>query len=250
MNMNKLLIGLAEKTPDLTTEPGFLLIDDGPIADVFLKQFKRAKLFDPREHGFNPLPMAYRKAREFASVVYPDKDLMTYEDGKRALARMLIVAKSIDRLPVIKHKGYEHARDTIDDLLLSPVLKNVLSKPTPRWLFSGSSIVARINRADIGEHDAHILASLLISQFKGQIIVPDFGFYARPFHSSLIREGRLIAGVYTLSEIEPKLRNLCLLVEKVGRHCTYDDAVVLAEYEGLRPDRNDYNAFIDARMAA
>jgi hypothetical protein len=44
--------------------------------------------------------------------------------------------------------------------------------------------------AVLGEDDARILGSLLISQFKGQIIVPDFGFYARDFHASLIREKR------------------------------------------------------------
>jgi len=48
--------------------------------------------------------------------------------------------------------------------------------------------------------------------------VPDFGFYARDFHASLIREKRLIAGVYySLSELEPRLRHRCLLMEKVGK---------------------------------
>jgi|SRR6266446_5126789 len=70
---NKLIIGIADKTEELTTTPGFLLIDDGPIADAFLHRFKRAKQFLPAEHGFNPLPMTYRRSREFASVVFGEE---------------------------------------------------------------------------------------------------------------------------------------------------------------------------------
>jgi hypothetical protein len=57
---------------------------------------------------------------------------------------------------------------------------------------------------------------------QGQIIVPDFGFYARDCHASLIRENRLIAGVYTLSELNSKLRQMCLLMEKGGSSVRYD----------------------------
>lgn len=252
--MNKLLIGLADKTPELDTKPGFLLIDDGPIADVFLERFKLAKEFDPHEHSFNPLPMTYRKAREFASVVFGDegKDTLTVRNGKRALTRMLMEADRLDHLEGDRRNDADkEALAVVEDMLRSPVLKRVLCKGARRtWVFSGSSIVARLNRVDIGEYDARILASLLISQFKKQIIIPDFGFYARPFHSSLIREDRLIAGVYTLSELEPKLRDQCLLMEKVGMQCTYDDAEVLARYEGLIPGRNDYNARVAQMMAA
>jgi hypothetical protein len=106
--------------------------------------------------------------------------------------------------------------------------------------------VARINR--FGDHDARILGSLLISQFKGQVIVPDFGFSARDFHSYLIRENRLIAGVYSLSELNPKLQQMCLLMEKEAAQCTYDDAEVLARYEGLIPSTVGYAAFVDSVM--
>ena len=57
--MNKLIIGLADKTAQLIpAKPGFLLIDDGPVADAFLRKFRRAKQFDPHSHSFNPLPMS------------------------------------------------------------------------------------------------------------------------------------------------------------------------------------------------
>jgi hypothetical protein len=66
-----------------------LLIDEGPIADFSLKRFKRAEEFRPREHSFNPLPMDYRRAREFASIVYGDQGqtTLTARNGKRALTR-------------------------------------------------------------------------------------------------------------------------------------------------------------------
>src|SRR5712675_2336808 len=94
--MNKLIIGLADKTAELTpAKPGFLLIDDGPVADAFLQKFRRAKQFDPHLHSFNPLPMTYRKARDFADVVFGEagKDTLTVRNGKRALVRLLLKAK-------------------------------------------------------------------------------------------------------------------------------------------------------------
>jgi hypothetical protein len=114
--------------------------------------------------------------------------------------------------------------------------------------FSGASIVARINRAELGNYDARILGALLISQFIRQIIVPDFAFYARPFLTFLIRENRLIAGVYTLLELDEKMQR-CLLVDTVGAGCTYEDATVLAKYDGHVPGTNAFNSFVRGAMA-
>jgi hypothetical protein len=86
--MNQLVIGLADKTAELTPrKPGFLLIDDGPIADVFLHTFHRAKQFDPHSNSFNPLPMTYRKARDFAEVVFGEagKDTLTVRNESERL---------------------------------------------------------------------------------------------------------------------------------------------------------------------
>jgi hypothetical protein len=35
---------------------------------------------------------------------------------------------------------------------------------------------------------------LLMAHFKGQLVVPNFGFYGRDLHQACIREDRLIAG--------------------------------------------------------
>ncbi|UWU75923.1 hypothetical protein N2603_39295 [Bradyrhizobium huanghuaihaiense] len=104
----------------------------------------------------------------------------------------------------------------MEDLLLSPLLREALRKPIPRWFYSGATVMVRLNRKEIGDEDAKIIASILISQFKGQIAIEDFGCYARPFHSALVRENRLIAGVYTLSELDDKLRQMCVLMENRG----------------------------------
>ena len=80
-------------------------------------------------------------------------------------------------------------------LMRSPVLRRVLCNPT-NFTFKPNSVnMARIDRAELGDFDALVLGLLLISQFKGQVVVPDFGFYGRDAHVSLIRQKRLIAGV-------------------------------------------------------
>jgi hypothetical protein len=67
-----------------------------------------------------------------------------------------------------------------------------------------------------------------------------------------ICEERLIAGVYTLSELPDKFCDRARLMPKVGNGCTYKDTEVLAQYKGLRPDptreKNPYNKFIDKAM--
>lgn len=245
--MNLLVIGLAQKVDALPTKQGFLLIDDGPIADVFLQKQKRAVLFDPKLHSFNPLQgMTYKQARDFASVVYGSegKDTLTVRNGKRSLTRMLLNTSSLDEIWGEKTDADKEAQATVSDILLSPVLRNVLCKPTNFSFKKGRTIVARINRAELGDFDAFILGSLLISQFEGQVIIPDFGFYARDFHAALIRQNRLVAGLYTLSELEPKLRQLCLLMPKIPLQCTVNDAEILAAYAGLTPHTVGYSDFI------
>jgi hypothetical protein len=95
----------------------------------------------------------------------------------------------------------------------------MLSKPMPRWFLSGGSIIARLDRKELGDDDAKVIANILIAKYKGQIVIEDFGFYAREHHAALIREERLIAGVYTLSELPDKLRDRAMLMPKVGKGC-------------------------------
>jgi hypothetical protein len=241
-----LLLGFTAK--HFSYPKGSLVIMDEPISA------KGVKIFDPKTDGLNPLPLAYREAREFAASVFPDKDLMTYRNGRRALTRLVMKADSVAAIKYGRNDDDQEAKGVVEDILLSPLLRTALSKPIPRWFYSGSTIIVRLNRKEIGDDDAKIIANILISQFKGQIAIEDFGFYARRHLAALIREERLMAGVYTLSELDTELRQRCLLMEKVGRGCIYEDAEVLAKYEGLRPDPtredNPYNTFVREAMTA
>lgn len=242
--MNQLFVGFNK-----TIEPpkrGLFIHDK--IPDI-----PRARIFDPAECSFNPLKgIDYRKARALADVLYAaapqGENTLTVRNGKRALLKALLSSNSLDKIG-----GDEEVRGMIDDLLQSPVLKSVLCKPTNFSFSPNSLILAKIDRAELGDFDALILGLFLIEQFKGQIIVPDFGFYGRETHVSLIREERLIAGVNFLGELAPKLRNSVLLIEdRIAAGALYDDAVKLAQHAGLRPDYsrddNDFNAFVAQAM--
>jgi hypothetical protein len=66
-------------------------------------------------------------------------------------------------------------------------------------------------------------------------------------------EDRLIAGVNTLAELPPKLRQRALLIpEKAASGATHDDAETSAKYKGLRPDpsreENPHSRFIKEAM--
>ncbi len=216
-HMNHLLVGTADKTEQLLSlsHYGFLVIDDGPLADAFSKRFPRAKQFDITQHSFNPMRgMDYRRARDFAAALFPDKDLMTYDKGRRALTRLLLTGPTtLSDLPdpsTVKNPWEIEALERVQDLLLSPVVSQVLCRPT-NFSFKGSVIV-RLDRAQLAEDDARILGSLLIGQSKGQIVLEDFGFYGRPLHMSLIRQNRLTAGVRYLDELALPLRQAVLTI--------------------------------------
>ena len=243
--MNKLYVGFNK-----TIEPpkrGLFIHDEVP-------DISRARIFDPTKHSFNPLKgIDYRKARALADLIYTiypqGENTLKVREGRWSLLPALQAAKRLDNVD-----GDEEVRGVLGDLLQSPVLRQVLCNATNFSFSPNSLILARINRAELGDFDALILGLFLIEQFKGQIIVPDFGFYGRETHVSLIREERLIAGVNFLGELAPRLRNSVLMIEdRLPSGALFDDAVALAQLAGLRPDfsrdENPYNAFIDQAMA-
>jgi hypothetical protein len=238
--MNHLLIGNADKTEQILEriEPPFLLLDDGPIADAARAHFPKAKLFDPHRHSFNPLRnMNYKGARDFASLLYSispqGENTLTVRNGRRALTRLLLAGYSrLSDLPSAKDTkddAEKEALGTIEDLLLSPVLHNVLCGKT-NFFFTGS-IIAKLDRAELGDDDAVVLASLLIGQFKGHIVVPDLGSFGRGFHVNLIRQNRLTAGLNSLSEVSDTLGQALLSIkDKTVYRTTRRDAGILADY--------------------
>lgn len=239
-------------------EPGALLIDDGPLVDQFVRQF-RAKVFDPAKHSFNPLSgMDPKRARDIARAIYsadPEagKSTLTVRNGKRALAPILLAARRLDKLTGdTKDPAIAEALGTVDDILFSPIMRQVLCGK-PNFRPGKASIVARLDRAELGEEEALMLALLLIGQHQGQVIVPDFGFYGRPLHVSLIRQNRLTAGLNTLSELgrpDDKFRQGVLAMkDKFGSGCLYEDALELAKYLcPFLPGQDGHTNFVQRTM--
>jgi hypothetical protein len=236
--MNKLYVGLT-KNIDLP-RGGFLFIADE------VPEIPRSRVFDPAKHCFDPLKgITYKKARELADVLYTispqGENTLTVRNGKRELLRCLLEGKRLDKIG-----GNEEVREMVKDLLVSPVLRRVLCSPTNFSFKTGSIILARINRAELGEFDALVLGLFLIGHYKGQVVVPDLGFYGRDVHVGLLWENRLIAECNFLKELPEKLRgNVLLVKDKVASGATIDDAETFAKYAGLVKGVNNYKDFVD-----
>jgi len=238
---NKLLVGHADKTEQLLhINGGFLLLAEPDLCAAAQHKFPRAHVFDPLAHSFNPLKdMDYRGARDFAALLYgisPEGgNTLTVRNGRRALTRLLLSNKPrLDKLLPIPltemHEGTLEALATINDLLLSPVLTNVLCKPTNFSFKPTRKIIAKLDRAKLGDFDALVLGTLLIGQFQGQVIVPD-AFYLREFHTSLIRQNRLIAGLNSFAEVSKTLEQTLLgIKDKLIFRTTPQDAEKLIIY--------------------
>jgi hypothetical protein len=245
--MNKLYIGL--KRDVVLPKKGGLIV----IADELNPKW-RGKKFDPLKHSFNPLAgLDYRKACELVDIIgamFPGGDeTLTKTTGLEFIAEALEgEPTSLDGLIPEPDKksstGHIWAYGKIRRILRSPVLKRMLCNPTNFSFNPRSVILARVNRAELGEFDATVIGLLLMSQFKGQLVVSDLGFYGRDLHTGLLRENRLIAGVGALDELPPKLRRLVSTTETVAAGATYEDAERLAMYAGKLRGTNDFNDFV------
>jgi hypothetical protein len=194
--------------------------------------------------------------REFVAVIdaiYPEgESTLTKKNANFVLLQALLSEPTyLHKLlsPDKRDAARQDAYQKIETLLLSPVLKSVLCKATN---FSLNGIVlAKLDRSAIGDFDSFVLGSLLMSVFTGQVTVPDFGFYGREHHVALIRQGRLIAGVNTLSEVPHKLAQTLLTIsKKSASRATYEDAEMLARYRGLVPRTVEHTEFISEEMGA
>jgi hypothetical protein len=255
--MNTVIVG-ANKEPILeyADSSNFLFIDDGPLIDALtIPPRRKVVRFDIKKHHLNPLhDMDYMRAREFVSVmdaIFPEgENTLTKKNANFVLLNALLDKPTyLDKLlrGDKRDPAAQDAYQKIATLLLSPVLRSVLCKPTN---FSMKGIVlARLDRGVLGDFDAFVLAALLISQFEGQVIIPDFGFYGREHHISLIRQERLVAGVNTLSELPLRLQQALLTVpDKVASRTTSEDAEILAKYRGFVPHTIEHSDFIQEAM--
>lgn len=245
--MNKVFIGFT-KHVELPASNFLLIADEVP-------NNPRARVFDPLKSHFNPVKdLKYKEARDLATVLYTTtpqgENTLTVRNGKRALLHALLKARRFD---YIQGHG-EHAQEVdamISDILTSPTLRRILTTTTPPFSFNKNAIIyARINRAELGDFDALVLGLLIMSFYKGQLVIPDMDFYGRDIHTSLIRQNRLIAGISSLSRLPLLLRDELLSVkDKTASGALYDDAVLLAKYAGLAPHTNGFIEFVDAAMS-
>jgi hypothetical protein len=252
--MNALIVG-SNKQPLLQHVPyeSFLLVDDGQIIDQLKTPVARS--LDLSKQTFNPLSgIDHKRARQLASIIYASaphgENTLTVRNGRRALARLMLEHPTrLDKLPFDRSDAHQEAKGMLDELFLSPVLKKFLCG-TGATLSLKGTIVARLNRAELGDDDAFVLGNILMSFYQGHVVVPDFGFYACPFHRSLIRQNRLIAGVNFLDET-PDLKNDLLLIEtKLARKCTAKDAETLADYcSGFPRGSEGHTTFIQQSIA-
>lgn len=249
--MNALHIGTLD--PDWllqhTTQP-FLLVDDGPIADHFLAH-KRARIFDPERHHFNPLAnTTEEKAWAIAEVLYAadpgGENTLTVRNGKQALAEMLVTTTRLDKLHGdSKDPAQAEALRTVRSVTFFPLMTRVLC--TGRQFDFSGSVVAKVDRAKLGEKQALTLALLLIGQHQGHIVVPD-GTYLRDMHMSLLRQSRLTVGARSLSEL-PDTISIRDFDTVWGQAMDEADALTLATRFGLRRGLEGHTDFVEQRMA-
>lgn len=253
--MNRLYIGTK---PNIELPKGGLLFIDDEVPLI-----KRARVFDPRVHSFNPLKdLGYRKASAlvegFDALFSRGDSTLTKDTGLDHIAEAL--DREPTRLDALIEKpaksastGHVWAWGKVRRLMRSPVLRRMLCLPTNFSFNPRSTILARVNRAELGEFDALAIGLFLVAHFEGQLVIPDLGFYGRDTHLSVIRENRLIAGVRFLDELPERLRRGVLLIEdKAVSGALYDDAMTLAKHAGLHPDPlredNPFNKAIEKAM--
>lgn len=251
--MNLLVVG-ADKEPLLRDLPArFLLIDDGPLIDrLTLPERRRVVRFDTTKHTFNPLQrIDYHRARAFLDVVnsvFPEGEstLTRRVSNFHLLQALLGNAKRLDQL-ITPSKENADAWQKIETLLLSPVLRDVLTKPT-NFSFTGT-IVARLDRAALGDFDCFVLANLLIALYPYAVIIPDFGFYRCKSHGMLFRQSRLRVGIESFASVPEWEHRLLTVPTKIAARCTPDDADTLAVYSGIPRNTVGYHDFINSSIS-
>ncbi|MGD9921942.1 MAG: hypothetical protein AB7V13_10915 [Pseudorhodoplanes sp.] len=244
--MNSLHIGFSKS---ITFPPGGFLCIDDTFPDI-----PKARMFDPLRHSFNPLKdITYKSARELADALYTvspqGEDTLTVRNGKRALLKALINhgPRTPPRFDRIASRDDE-VTDIVSDILASPILRQVLCGTDRMFSFNpNSQVLVRLDRSELGDFDALVLGLLIINHYKGQLVIPDLGFYGRDAHMSLIRQQRLIAGIHFLGELPLRLRQAALLIkDKHASHALIDDARTLAAYAGMPESTNAFSEFVEA----
>ena len=263
--MNLLFVGtksadlILAKLEELYRRSGhFLLIDDGPIIDQFVRRTRRKYTeLDFSKYSFNPLAgMNDLRAEEFVAIIdalFPEgATTLTRKNSNHLIFKTLkskprtletLFQKLVPANP--KDTDFKDAAQKIERILLVDVLRRVFQ--TRQNFTVRGILLARINRAELGDFTSKALAYFLIARYTGQVVIPAFGKYGRSFHLPLIDQDRLIAGVNHLSESD--LRNdLLLIKDRKAGGCLPEDAEILASFKGLRPGVNEFNTEVETSI--
>jgi hypothetical protein len=213
-----------------------------------LPKVRGAKIFDPTKDHINLLAkLHYRKICAITDAIgalFPEgENTLTRATGLEYIAEQLDAAMVAqvkgepislrDLIPEPDKKsttGHVWAYGKIRRLLRSPVLNRMLTGKDFKF---GKITLARVDPAALTLFDAQAVTFFLMTQYPQQLVISDYGLYAREMHAQLILEDRLIAGVNTLSELPPQLRQLALLQETIACGTTWDDAETLAKKDSL-----------------
>lgn len=243
--MNKIYLG---DTQTELPDSGFIYItDEVPKPSMS----RREVVFDPLIHTFSALHnLTYETARPLADVLYTaypqGQNTLTVRNGRIDLLPALIAAKN---KPFNQIKGSEEVNRLVGDIMASPLLHRVLCTNKNHVTFTpGMKVLVRLNRAEVPDFDAQILAFLLIAQAKRYVVLDDLDFYGRDAHTYLFREQRIRSHVdsYTDLKDREKLHRAVLKVKDTQySNVLYEDAVELAKRHcHFLPGTDGYSTFI------
>jgi hypothetical protein len=251
--MNALIVGTGDTTAHFLDHlpPSYLLIDDGSLIDkIQFPQRRKITILDFNKHSFNPLSrINYEKASRFVdiiSAIFPaGEHTLTKQNTSTILLEALLDNPRHLSTLVPETKDTMDAHNKIKRLLLSPVLERFLTRPT-NFPLTGI-VIARMR--GLTDFDRFAIANILIANYQGHIVIPDFGFYGCPFHTSLTE--RMTVGAKFLDQLSPALRRAVLLIpDKIPCRTTTEDAETLVGFTGLLRGTNEYNDYLAQAVGA
>lgn len=249
--MNRLVIGLDDKTDYLLTREGDIIDPHETLAKEFLKRLDPQKVcylkpsdtahpfgFNPLQHGapdkiceaFDALfPQGQNTlARSAASFVF-ETYLRTRPPNLLSVLELL----RANTTPVVSDKRFDNARTLLEarlgKLLMNPTLRNILCQQTT---FSfDKPIVADLS--GIGDTAARFLGCLLLACSKRHVVLNDAAFFRYPLPLS---EERFTVVCNFLDELWDKQAALGIK-DKVVYRTNKKDADELAFYLGVMNPR-------------
>jgi len=122
----------------------------------------------------------------------------------------------------------------VGKLLMSPTLRNIFGQQFSTFSLSAPKIViAKLDRAKLGDLTTYLLGSLLIARSVNHTYVHQLGFFSSDHLAAHITRGNFTVTVDFLDQLTPKLRQTVLQFDqKYVFKTNRDDAQELAFYVG------------------